>query len=83
MFPVLFVKFLGGPEFGLIRHVREIRYASPYDEPYISKYDKKQSSYPAAQYPSVQCPQNLLISCKPQVSSVPCQSPPRYNQNNY
>lgn len=46
------------------------RYASPYDEP---TYAAPKPAYKAA---PVQCPQNLLVGCAPQVQYVPCQPPP-------
>jgi len=66
----------GNDELPTVNH--EFRYASPYDVP---RYERPQPAYAAHKpsykpSPSVQCPQNLLVGCAPQVQYVPCQAPP-------
>lgn len=61
----------------------KFRYASPYD---IPAYKHAKPAYkpvyapapvPAYSYSApVQCPQNLLVGCAPQVQYVPCSAPP-------
>lgn len=56
------------------------RYASPYDTVRYSKPLPPPPPAPAHVYPvlqpPVQCPHQLLVSCAPQVSSVPCSAAP-------